>query len=188
MAACTNLASKLSRAICAYLVSKNIDQKQVYPLFSTKDRTFANGPIVTVVVAAGQANPKLTGNKKFQVHLQIDGSATNDGSVGAGELQRVAFDALVGAVHEPLVQSDDNETFEATALAINVAGRALAVAGSADAEAAKEDWRKAQYNRDMADFTMTEWEDMTFGIGQAEDCRWRITLVFTATACESNVD
>lgn len=188
MAAMTNLASKLSRAICAYLVSNGIDQKQVYTLLSTKDRTFDNGPIVTAVVAAGAANPKLTGDYKFKVHLQIDGTATNGGNAGAGEQQRVAFDALVGQVHDALMQSDDDTTLEAAAAAINAAGRALAVAGDAATEAAKEDWRKAAYNADMADFTVTEWEDVTFGISEAEDCRWRMSIVFDATACGSNVD
>lgn len=184
----TNLASKLSRAICAYLVSAGIDQKQVYPQFTAKDRTFKNGPIVTPQIYPGQPLPKLTGNKRFKVGMQVKGPETNDGSAGAGEAQRVAFDAFVGKVNKALMQSDDDQTLRATATAINAAGRALATAGDQTVEEAKEDWRKAANNADMPDFTVTQWVDSTIGAGEASDCKWEIVIMFDADACESNVD
>lgn len=188
MAAMTNLPSKLSRAICAYLVSVGIDQKKVYPEPTAKPRTFANGPIVTAKILPGQPDPKLTGDKRFKAGIQIKGTETNSGAVGAGEVQRVAFDAFVGQVNEALMQSDGDQTLRFTAAAINAAGRALATAGTADVEAAKEDWCKAANNADMVDFTVTQWVDSTIGSGEASDCNWEIVIMFDATACESNVD
>jgi hypothetical protein len=188
MAACTNLPSKLSRAIGAYLVSAGIAQEQVYPHFCAKERTFANGPIVSPLIYPGQPEPLFTGNRRFKVGIQIKGNESNDGSTGAGETARVLFDAFVGQVGEALMKSDDQSTFQATATLINTAGRALAVAGTPTEEEAKEDWRKAANNADMADFTVTQWVDSTFGGGEAKDCLWEIVIIFEATACESNVD
>ena len=188
MAACTNLPSKLSRAIGAYLVSAGIDQSQVFPHFSAKERTFENGPIVSPLIYPGQPSPSFTGDRRFKVGLQVKGNEANDGSAGAGEAARLIFDAFVGQVGEALMQSDDETTLRATATLINTAGRALAVAGTSDEESEKEDWRKAVNNADMEDFTVTQWIDSTFGGGEAKDCSWEIMIMFEATACESNVD
>ena len=188
MAACTNLPSKLSRAIAAYLVSTGIDQSQVYPHFCTKQRTFENGPIVTPLIQPGQPEPLFSGNRRFNVAIQVKGGETNDGSVGGGEAKRVEFDAFVGKVYEALMQSDNNQNLDATMTSINDAGRALAVVESPDVEIAKDDWRKAANNQDMADFTLTQWVDSTFGGGEASDCAWAIIIKFDGAACESNVD
>lgn len=188
MAALTNLPSKLSRAICAYLVSANIDQKQVYPHYTAKERTFANGPIVTPMIYPGQPDPVLVGNKRFKVGIQIRGGEANDGSDGAGEAKRVEFDAFVGEVNEALMQSDNQQNLDFTAAAIKTAGRSLAVAGTPTQEADKEDWRKAANNADMADFSITQWVDATIGAGEATDCKWEIVIMFDAAACELNVD
>jgi hypothetical protein len=188
MAALTNLPSKLSRALGAYLVSVGIDQRQVFPKYTGKDRTFAYGPIVTTLVLPGKPNPRLTGNWKFPVALQIKGTLVSDGTAAAKEAQRVAFDAFVGEVNQAMMSSDDDTTLKATVELINEAGRAMAVAGTSDEEDAKEDWCKAENNADMADFTITELEDSTFGGGEASDCNWEVVMMFDATACESNVD
>lgn len=190
MAACTNLPSKLSRAICAYLVSVGIDQDQVFPQFTATQRTFANGPIVTPLIFPGQPEPAFTGDKRFKVGVSIKGTETNSGAAGAGETLRVAFDALVGQVNEALMQTDeaDGLTLKATMTAINEAGRELAVAGTDDEEAAKTYWRKQVNNADMADFTLTNWVDSTIGAGEAKDCSWEIVIMFDGSACESNVD
>lgn len=191
MAACTNLPSKLSRAICAYLVTLGIPQEQVFPQFSAKPRTFASGPIVTPLIYPGEPDPKFTGDRKFKVAVSIGGTiTTNSGSEDAKEAQRVAFDAMVGQVYEALMQTDENDdqTLDATRVAINAAGRAMAAAGTADQESAKEPWRKAANNADMADFTVTQWNDSTFGAGEAKDCSWEIVIMFDASANESNTD
>lgn len=187
MATCTNLASKLSRGICGYLVSAGINQVQVYPQFTSKARTFANGPIVTALIYPGSPDVKFTGDLRFKVGISIKGNAL-DNSNTASEADRVAFDAMVGKVYEALTQSDDDRTFRATTTALNAASNAMAVAGTGPQEAAKQPWIQAQYNADMSDFAVTQWTDAGCGAGKAEDCHWEAMLLFEATACESAIE
>lgn len=187
MAAPTNLASKLSRAICAYLVAQEISQEQVYPMFTAKTRKFDNGPIVTPIVYPGKPDPAFSGTRRFQVAVSIKGTASHDLSDANAETERVEFDAFVGAVWEALMQTDesDGQTLNATRDAINAAGAAMAVAGDAATEAAKEPWCQATNNTDMTDFSVLQWVDRDMGMGEARDCNWEMVLMFEVSAAEA---
>lgn len=177
--ASTCLPSKLSRAICAYLVSSGAcTPLQAFPHFSTRRRNFDNGPIVTPMVLPGEPEPLATGDNRFKVHVSIKGSSSNDDTDEENDTNLIAFEELVGAVRDALMQSDDEVSLEATYKLINAAAYALPGQGDAKTQAR---------NADMINFTLMQWTDSTYGAGQAKDCDWEIVLMFNASAAESQI-
>ena len=183
--ASTNLPGKLSRAVAQYLVTSGVAAADcVYTQNTRRPRTFANGPIVSVFALPGTPEPAMTGNDRFTLHLSIKGTAVNNPQDENDETERLAFDALVGAVRDAMMQSSsDNGRLDVTRSGINAAAATMPTAVDASAEAIA----LAQNNADMADFTLLALYDSTYGQGQAEDCDWEIVLQFSAACCESAI-
>lgn len=180
--ASTNLPSKLSRAICNYLVSEQVVPfDRAYPCTTRRKRTLDGGPIITVDVWPGNPEPILTGNDSFTVSLVIKGSAVKHPEDTNDETERIAFDAMVGAARDALMQTDDNQTLFYTVRAINTAAYTMPVAVDNSPAALQF----AANNVDMADFAILHLYDFTYGQGKCEDCDWEIALQFKVTACEN---
>lgn len=172
--ASTNLPSKLSRAVCAYLVSAGaVLNSRCYPAFTRRLRTVENGPIVTVDVWPGTPDPVPTGDFRFSVHVAVKGTVVTEAE-DTDETERVEFDAAVGRVKDALmVSADGGQTLLATAELVNAAAYASAAVAAG--------------NADLDDFTLLAWQNSTFGQGKAEDCLWEVVMQFECVACESKV-
>lgn len=187
MADITNLPSKISRAIVAYLVGAGIiPLERAYYYRTRRTRTLDNGPILTVDVLPGTPAPAFTGNETFTVHIAIKGSAVALESDANDETEAIAFDALVGQVRAALMTADDGDTqtLRTTRDLITAAARGWAVPVDDSPTATAF----AATHADMADFTVLWWSDASYGQGRAEDCEWEIVLQFNCTACESALE
>ena len=174
-----NVRSKLDRAIAAYLVSAGAGTvADTFPYSSTASKSYPN---TTVWAQRAIPDPPMTGIRRVTVHVSIKGSAVNAPKEQNPEQARVAFDARVSAVYDALMQTEDGETFNATAEAITEAGRALAES---------DDATVAANNADMADFTCSGWYDAGEGGGEAKapGCSWEEILIFEALCSPSNTD
>jgi len=100
------------------------------------------------------------------------------------ETEAVEFDALVGAVRDALMQTEDGNTLRATAADINAAAYLMPVAVD-ESDAAV---MFAVNNADMADFTLLDWIDSEFGEAEADGMDWSVVLKFETFACESKVE
>jgi hypothetical protein len=177
----TNLPSKLSRAIAAYLVAAGaVPAERCFPIFTSRERP-NDGPIVDVVPGVGQRSPALSGNFRFPINIIISGSAKRASHEGgnpntAKDTARIAFDAQVGAVREALMQTETNTDLKATAEMINAAAYAKAVA---DAES----------NGDLDELTIMDWYEGVFGPGKSEDDRhdWVMVVQFEADVAETKL-
>lgn len=178
--ASTNIISKLSRAIAAYLVSSGaVPDEHSHHIFSRKERKIDTAPIASVLPQVGQRDPAITGDDRFPVNISIRGSASPRSQSEHEELRRVEFDAQVGKVRDALMQADadDANSLKATARLINAAAYAKAAEDS-------------EYNADLDDFTILAWYDGVIGPGKAdeENCDWEIVLQFEAVCCESKLE
>jgi hypothetical protein len=188
--------SKCDRAIVAYLQAEGVADN-IYPANYSGKRV---APCVTVLSHSGRPEVSMTGNYRFQVRIRVEGdSVVQPVATPAGQqplpvnldAQRVALDAIVVAVHDAMMQSDNDEDLKATRQAINAAGRALAVAVDGTAPAKQ----KADNNADMKDFTMTGLYDAGLdggnprnSEGAADSSFWAEDILFQAVACGANVD
>lgn len=179
--ASTNLPSKLSRAIANYLIVQGaITRARCYWFGCNRVRTLENGPIVLVEVWPGRPEPKLSGNSRFMVHIGVKGDFLKEPTDTNDETDRVAFDAVVGAVRDVLMFTDDDgQSFHGLIAAINTA--AWAMPDDSDPVLAAN-------NADMTDFTLMAWEDETYGQGRAEDCAIEIVMQFGCICCEKNIE
>lgn len=175
----TNIISKLSRAVSAFLVSRAaVPEEHCHHLFSWKERKLEVAPIVTVLPQIGQPDPPLSSDDGFTINVSIKGSASPRSESEHEELRRVEFDAQVGKVRDALMQSDDDgNSFKATARLINAAAYAKAAADP-------------EYNSDLNEFTVLAWRDGPIGPGKADEkgCDWEIVIQFEAVCCERKIE
>lgn len=179
-----NLRSKLNRAICAYLVGGGAGTvDDVLPHNSRKPKGYPN---TTVRATISKPEPPLTGIRRITVHINIKGSASQDPNEPNPEAARIAFNARVAETYDVMMQSDDGQSLRATAKAITLAGRALAVPVDNTPGAAQA----ADNNSDMTDFTCQAVYDAGEGDGDAdaEGCSWMEVLIFECICSPSNVD
>lgn len=183
----SNLRSKLDRAICAFLVDQGCgSQESIVPFASLESAGYPNTEVHSVI---SKPDPDFSGNRRIQVHVTIQGSATKDPNNPTSQSPRVEFDKRVAQTIDALMQTDDNgQSLRATAVLITAAGRALAVAADATPEAIQF----AADNADMVDFTCQMWLDVSEGDGEIdaddEGCSWKEVAVFEALASPSNTD
>lgn len=170
------LRSKLNRAICAYLIQERAGTSEdTFPENSQEARTY---PVTTV--RAGIATPAvpLTAIRDVTVHITIKGSAaSNPSNPGDTTTALWKFEQRLAGTNDLLNQSDDGRTLKATADAITLAGRALAVSDPV-------------FNADMAEFTLQLWEPRGEGDAEPdqEGMAWQEILIFRAICSPSNVD
>lgn len=175
--------SKLSRAICAYLISAGCGSvADVLPYESTTEKTYPN---TTVKATISKPDPDFTGNRRIPVHISIKGSASLLNGETDLQQPRIQFDGRVMQTMDALMQTADNQTLLATAALITAAGRAMAIDASNGANAAQAQF--AADNADMADFTCINWFEAGEGEGEADGdgCSWEEVLMFEAIACSS---
>jgi len=158
----SNVRSKLSRAIAAYLISAGCGTAVDTSASNvTSDSTYPR-----TTVKSGIATPEvpMSGIYRIRVMISVKGSAAN--SFDNADM-RVAFDNRVAAVYDAMMQSSDG-----TANEITTAGRAI---------------RTTTGNSDMADFTCMSLYDGGFGEGEAseEGTAWEEILIFDAVCCAS---
>lgn len=183
----SNPVEKLCRAITAYLIGLGVGTvDDTFPMLWSASRSFPNTTVKQQSVF--RPEPALTGNYRGNIAIVIKGLAVNDpGSANPGAA-RVAYVQRVERVLDALMQSDDNETLNATRVAINAAGRALAVdpTNGKDPVAAQT----AANNADMVDFTLTEYYDGGIGMAESEEegVDWVTVYLFDCCACSANVD
>jgi hypothetical protein len=169
-----NLRSKLNRGICAYLIGQAVGTvANVLSSNSSVDKTY---PLVTVQAVRGTPDPPLTGDYRCQIHVSVKGSNVQDPKQSP-QANRILFDNLCAKTYDALMTTTDNGTLLSTALLITAAGRALATSDPTN-------------NADMADFTVQNWFDGGFGMGDpdAEGCSWIEVFLFEAICCASNTD
>lgn len=173
-----NIRSKLSRAMAAYLISLTNASigtaNDIFPQFSEAQKSYPNTVCRTV---QGTPEPPLSGDYICKVQIHVRGSATPP--TGTTDLNsiRATFDARVAATHDAFMVTDAlGVNLDATAVAITIAGRALAVSDPTN-------------NADMVDFTLIMWNDAGFAEGQPDDqgTAWEEVFVFEALACGYNV-
>jgi hypothetical protein len=179
-----NIRSKLSRAIAAYLIDAGAGtEADTLPHTSVANTAYPN-----TVVRATLSKPEvpMSGMRRVTVHISIKGSATNVPKESNPQKARVQFDQRVADVCDALMQTDDDETYRATARLITIAGRDLATPADATPEAAQA----AANNADMEDFTCQGWYDGGEGDGaaDAEGCSWEEILIFEALVSPSDTD
>ncbi len=185
MANYNNLRSKLNRAIAAYLVSQACGS--VDDISPANSRTASKYPNTKIRCTIGKPEVPLTGLRRMPVLISIRGSATQKPGEPNPDLARVNFDARVAATYDAMLQSDDDQTFRATARAITATGRALAVVVDPNDP---ESVQFAANNADMVDFTCQAVYDTGEGDGEpdAEGCDWHEILTFEVLCSPSNVD
>jgi hypothetical protein len=173
------LRSKLNRAICAYLIQQKVGTADdTFPENSQAIKTYP----VTLVRACAALEPNegmTTGNRNIIVLITVKGSAVRNTAKPADiQSARIAFETRLTNVNDALLmQSSDNRTLKATARAITLAGRALAVSDPDN-------------NADMADFTCQWWINMGEGDldPDQEGTAWQEALKFKSLCSPSNVD
>jgi len=178
MSAPTNLSSKLSRAICNYLVTAGaVAFDRCFWQGSRGDHNLESGPIVEVTVGKCEVSPTIRiGNRSYQVFVAVSGKTVRDPSDTNPETERVTFDAQVGAITAVLVTDDARN-------AINAAAALMPTPVDGTDEAIQF----AENNADMADFTILEWYDNGDGQFDVEPGNFGTQLEFIAVACESAV-
>jgi hypothetical protein len=180
------IRSKLSRAICAYLISKGCGSSDdVFPNFTTKTRPITN-TTVTSKLAKVDPDQRFTGNRRIQVYITVKGSASADPEQADAETQRIQFEKRVADTHGALMQTDDYETLKFTAAAITTAGRSMAI--DASNGAGPDQVQFAADNADMVNFTCQDWFEGVEGDGpdaDAEGNAWEEVFMFEAIACPS---
>lgn len=179
-----NIRSKLTRAICAYLVSKGNcgTVNDILPNFTTANSGYPNTAVTATI---SRPDSQFTGSRRIPVQISIKGSATQDDAETNPNQPRVDFDNRVQNTSDNLMQTDDEMTLNFTAAAITAAGRAMAVDASNGADPVQAQF--AADNADMADFTCQNWFESGEGDGQADEegCSWEEILLFEAIACPS---
>lgn len=170
-----NVSSKLSRAICFYLISAGVDPiGGVNPIYTEDTSTYPN---IKVIPQLLRPDPHYSGNYRGAVAVSIKGSVAGAQNQTA-QAAREAFDTLCASTLDALsLSSDSGGDWQATANLINTAAYAQAVASPTT-------------DSDLADFTMLQWIDGGFGPGKAdaEGCSWEVVLMFEALCCGSNVN
>lgn len=179
----------MDRATCAWLVSQGCGSiNDIFPFTDVTINAYPNTEVHSI--SSSKADPDFSGNRWIAVEISIKGSATVNLNNPTAQTPRTQFDLRVAKTVDALMQTSDNGvSLNATALAITLAGRALAVvqdpADPASVQLAKD-------NADMADFTCQMWIDGDEGDGEItadeDGCAWNEVLQFKALACPSNVD
>ena len=161
-----NLRSQLDRAIVAYLTGLAV-APHVYPGNSGATRAISDGGNVTVISRRGMPSPRRSGTYAFQVSVEIRYQAPTQPDETNSEANRVALDAIVSAVYDALMVTDDGQDFNRTAALVTTAGSALATDPN---------------HADMAAFTVQDWYEGSLDGGQAEDegAIWMEKLTFEA--------
>lgn len=169
------LRSKLDRAIVAYLQDRGVSEN-IYPANCSIERQTKN---VTVWSHNGTPSEQFSGSYSFQVMIEIENSATQQPNEPNPEKQRAELDELTEDTHDALMQTEDNENLKATAEAITLAGRELAVT-----DGTPEGDKRAENNADMAEFTCQWWEEsgLTGGRPNVEGGAFKEVLMFRAIA------
>lgn len=176
-----NVGSQLDRAIVAWLISQGVGTDpvcSVLPANSTSDNPYPN---ITVYATRSQNEPALAGNKTFTVQVRIASQASTAVNDENPENARVILDLLTGQCAYQLLQSNDGQSLNLTAMNITAAGRSLA---------ASADPIVAANNADMANFTCQYLFDQgqTRGKPSEEGAAWIEVLNFSAVANPSAVD
>ena len=150
-----DLRDRNDRAVRAYLLPavKGVGGAGV-PIYITndsEDRNITDGPgLVDVTTVQGPESPLGSGNFTFTTLVRVKMPMP---TAPGQDLQakRMLMSALIGAVHDALHLTDNNQDYHATAKLITAAGNALAVDASNGANAAMV--QSAANNADMVNYS-----------------------------------
>lgn len=178
----SDLPSKITRAIRALLISEGAGSAvDTFAAPCGEPRALPN-----TTIHSGDADPfDGPGNWSFSVMLILRDEAVTQSTKPNPVAQRVAANQRFTNISNTLTRSDDTHTLKYTALAIQNAGRALAVSdGSAEGD------KRAADNADMADFSVLWWEKSGFGSAKqaSPGAFWERDLNFTCVACNAAIN